>query len=232
MPLNSRIIKEMEGAGLLPKGSYRRSVMADFFMLICMITISALFAASAMAEVPGAAHRYHRDLIRAAHSEWGLDAPIATFAAQIHQESRWKPDAQSRVGAEGLAQFMPATSDWFSELYPNKLGDRQPYNPAWALRALVIYDKWLFKRIRADSPCDKWAMVLSAYNGGLGWVIKDRQLASATGADSLAWFDQIERFNSGRSISNFRENRHYVRTILFEWEPLYARSGWGSGVCT
>ena len=75
------------------------------------------------------------------------------------------------------------------------------------------------------------AWVLAGYNGGNGWVNRDRRLASAKGADPLAWFGHVERHNSGRSASNFRENRHYPRAILLRWEPLYAAAGWGRGVC-
>lgn len=183
------------------------------------------------ASIPHAAEQYRRTLVRAAHAEWGLDAPIATLAAQVHQESAWRHDARSPVGAQGLAQFMPSTSAWMAELYPASLGANQPYNPGWALRALVVYDRWNHERIQARGPCEKWAMVLSAYNGGLGWVRKDARQASAQGADQLAWFDHVERFNAGRSTANFRENRSYPRLILLRWEPLYAAAGWGNGVC-
>ena len=74
-------------------------------------------------------------------------------------------------------------------------------------------------------------MTLASYNGGLGWILRDKRLASAKGADPLAWFDSVERFNAGRSVAAFRENRDYPRRILFRWSPLYERSGWGTGVC-
>lgn len=181
--------------------------------------------------IPRDAEQYRRTLVRAAHAEWGLDAPIATLAAQVHQESAWRANARSQVGAQGLAQFMPTTSAWMAQLYPNTLGANQPFNPGWALRALVTYDRWLSQRIQARGPCEKWAFVLSAYNGGLGWVQKDTRQASAKGADKLAWFDSVERHNAGRSAANFRENRNYPRAILLRWEPLYAAAGWGAGVC-
>jgi len=181
--------------------------------------------------IPRDAEQYRRTLVRAAHAEWGLDAPIATLAAQVHQESAWRANARSQVGAQGLAQFMPTTSAWMAQLYPNTLGANQPFNPGWALRALVTYDRWLSQRIQARGPCEKWAFVLSAYNGGLGWVQKDTRKASAKGADKLAWFDSVERHNAGRSAANFSENRNYPRAILLRWEPLYAAAGWGAGVC-
>jgi len=127
---------------------------------------------------------------------------------------------------------MPDTSSWIAQLYPKALGANQPFNPGWAMRALVTYDKWLADRIQARSPCDKWAFTLAAYNGGLGWVQKDARLASAQGADKLAWFNSVERHNSGRSAANFRENRAYPRQILLKWEPLYIGAGWGLGVCS
>lgn len=182
-------------------------------------------------QVPRDAEQYRRTLVRSAHAEWGLDAPVATLAGQVHQESRWKPDAQSPAGAQGLAQFMPATSGWIAELYPDALGANQPYNPGWALRALVKYDRYLYDRNQAASDCDRWAFALAAYNGGQGWVNRDRRTASAKGADQLAWFDSVERHNAGRSAANFRENRNYPRLILFRWEPLYVGAGWGTGVC-
>lgn len=183
------------------------------------------------ASIPTAAEQHRRTLVRAAHAEWGLGAPVATFAAQVHQESAWRVNARSPVGAEGLAQFMPATADWMAEIYPRSLGPAQPYNPGWALRAMVAFDRWLYERNQAVSECDRWAFVLAGYNGGNGWVNRDRRLASAQGADPLAWFDSVERHNAGRSIANFRENRHYPRAILLRWEPMYAAAGWGPGVC-
>ncbi|MDF5986511.1 lytic transglycosylase domain-containing protein [Pseudomonas aeruginosa] len=133
--------------------------------------LTACQPAFAADRIPTAAEQYRRTLVRSAHAGWGLSAPIATFAAQVHQESRWRADARSPVGAQGLAQFMPGTAEWIAGLYPAALGANQPFNPGWALRALVTYDRWLYDRNQASSECDRWAFVLSAYNGGQGWVI-------------------------------------------------------------
>ncbi len=198
------------------------------------ITLALLLikCAPATAEViPSAAKQHRAVLVRSAHMVWGLDAPIATFAAQVHQESRWNVYAKSPVGAEGLAQFMPTTTEWIAAAYPKHLAAAQPYNPGWAMRALVQYDLFLHQRNRAKTLCDHIAMDLAAYNGGLTWVNRDRKLASASGADPLVWFNSIEKFNAGRSAANFKENRHYPRAILSRWEPLYVNAGWGNGVC-
>ena len=65
----------------------------------CFALLVAACAGLALAQVPPAAQQHKRTLTRIAHSEWGLGAPVAVFAAQIHQESAWKPDAVSQVGA-------------------------------------------------------------------------------------------------------------------------------------
>lgn len=205
--------------------------LALFCGLIIALAGACLPAHAVADEIPRTAEQYRRLLVRSAHAGWGLDAPIATLASQVHQESHWNAAARSAVGAQGLAQFMPATADWMADLYPASLGANQPLSPSWALRALVVYDRWLYERNQATSDCDRWAFALSGYNGGQGWVNRDRALASAKGADKLAWFDSVERFNAGRSIANFRENRVYPRRILLRWEPLYVSAGWGDGVC-
>lgn len=206
-----------------------------FYLVLCFAALFAAAAASpalATETIPHEAVRYQRDLTRNARLVWGLDAPVATFAAQIHQESRWNPTARSQVGAHGMAQFMPATERWINGAYPALATDGGAANPTWALRALATYDKHLWDRsgIWADS-CQRMAAVLSGYNGGLGWVQRDRHQAQANGADPAVWFGQVDRFNAGRSPAAFAENRGYPRRILLALEPLYARAGWGRGVC-
>lgn len=197
--------------------------------ILSVLLVTSCLPASA--QIPQAANAYKSELIRSARFVWGIDAPIATMAAQVHQESGWRPAAKSPAGALGIAQFMPATAQWMQQLYPRSLANGDPLNPVWALRAMAQYNRWHYERLLATTPCEHWAMVLSAYNGGLGWVRKDAALASASGADPLVWFNSVERFNAGRSASNFRENRDYPRKILTRWEPIYIAAGWGNGVC-
>lgn len=201
-------------------------------ILLIGLALGALMPTIALAEIPGVAERYQRDLTRIAQAEWGLDAPVAMFAGQIHQESRWKFDARSPVGAQGLGQVMPSTAAWLAETFPKVLGKNEPYNPTWSMQALVSYDYWLASRITAADSCEQAAMILSSYNGGLGWLIRDRKLASAKGADKLTWFDSVERFNAGRSAAAFKENRAYPRLILRQWELIYIQAGWGKGRCS
>lgn len=179
--------------------------------------------------VPAAALRHRAELTRCARTVWGLDAPVATLAAQIHQESGWRADAVSPVGARGMAQFMPATGRWIAELYP-ELAANDPFSPGWAMRALATYDRYLWDRVDARDDCHRMAMALSAYNGGLGWVRRDAKMAAGQGLSPNAWWDHVETVNAGRSAAAWKENRGYPRRILLTLEPLYIRAGFGQGV--
>ena len=208
-------------------------VLGGFFWSLGMVVALGLFlllsncVASAQ-EIPRAAHQYRATLTRCARAEWGLDAPVATFAAQVHQESLWRADARSHAGAQGLAQFMPATSAWLPEVAPHT-GEPAPYNPGWALRAMVAYDLWLWRRIAAEDDCHRMAMTLAAYNGGLGWLGRDKRLAEASGLDPARWWDHVETVNAGRARWAIRENRGYPRRILLVIQPMYR--AWGPGTC-
>ena len=81
-------------------------------VLLGLIVFFAGDAKAAEVQMPRAALQYRATLIRQARAAWGLNAPVAVFAAQIHTESwygeRRLPVASSER-AEGLAaQFIPA----------------------------------------------------------------------------------------------------------------------------
>ncbi|HAU2961038.1 TPA: transglycosylase SLT domain-containing protein, partial [Salmonella enterica subsp. diarizonae] len=182
----------------LAKTNRKESGTLDLLATIIATLITAwllwcggFFSQANAAEPPTAALKYRSDVIRSARVDWGLNAPVADFAAQLHQESGWNPAARSPVGAQGLAQFMPSTADWIAGVFP-ALSSREPYNPGWAIRALVSYDRWLWQRVVVPDGCERMAMTLSAYNGGLGWVNRDRRLARTRGLDDARWFGAVE----------------------------------------
>ncbi len=177
--------------------------------------------------IPAQAQRYRLELVRAAHSQWGLNAPIAALAAQVHQESGWNPQAISQVGAQGMAQFMPATARWWCQRQGIATPQCQPHNPSWALRALVGYDKYLFDRTPSRyTPKDRMWVALRGYNGGLGhWQAE----AAATGAvqPTRAQVDMACGW-AKRAAVHCRENLHYPHRILLVLQPRYLQ--WGPGL--
>lgn len=200
--------------------------------LIAAALVSAAVSAEGKAGIPQRANAYKRDLVRVAHTHWGLNAPVSLFAGQIHQESAWRTNAQSRY-ADGLAQFTPKTAEWITSIYPKALGDNAaPFSPHWALTAMVLYDRRLYGAVDAATACDRWAFALSAYNGGLGWVYRDKRLCDdAEGCDGNRWWDNVEH-HTNRADWAQHENRDYPRRILYRHEPMYRRAGWpGAPVC-
>ena len=183
------------------------------------------FSPCAHAQVPHESARYKLTLLREAHSQWGLGAPVPAFAAQVHQESGWRPDAVSRVGARGLAQFMPATARWWCERTRVAQSDCLPHNPAWALRALVGYDKFLFDRAPVRmSDFDRLWLALRGYNGGEGhWQAEAR--STGLREPTLADIDSACG-TARRAPVHCRENLHYPRRILLELQPRY--DTWGN----
>ncbi len=74
-----------------------RVIVDGLVAVVCVVAIAAvgLHSSKACAQpIPAAAHKYRAELTRAAHAQWGLDAPIAALAAQVHQESGWQLHAR------------------------------------------------------------------------------------------------------------------------------------------
>lgn len=202
-------------------------------ILCCLLGLAGTPAHAAETTIPRAALQYRGQLIREARAAWGMNAPVSVFAAQIHTESWWRNNTVSSVGAQGLAQFMPETANWLPSVAP-ETGTPAPFDPRWSLRACVTYDRWLWNRLSPRgagslTTCDRMAFTLSAYNGGLGWVGRDRTLAARTGRDPDRWFGNVAGVNAGRNKSAIKENRRYV-TLIFQRQSAYIAAGWGPGV--
>lgn len=198
-------------------------------MALLLLLCTAVDIHAAEIAIPRAAAQHKATLTRASRAYWGLDAPVSVFAAQVHTESWWRNDTVSHVGAQGLAQFMPGTARWLPSVMP-ETGTPAPFNPAWSLRALCAYDKWLWERTAGATAHERMAFTLSAYNGGLGWVNRDKKLARQRGLEPERWFDHVATVNAGRSAAAWKENRSYSRLILTERQQAYVKAGWGPGI--
>jgi len=107
--------------------------------------------------------------------------PVSILAWLFWKESRYNPDiidgtVRSRVGALGIAQFMPATAD-----------DEgiDPLDPAQAIPAAARYLARLYR------STGTWAQALAAYNWGIGNV--QRKGLGAAPAETVDYYTTILR---------------------------------------
>lgn len=198
-----------------------------FWLSVISLMLITLFVGMAQAaEQPSrAALKHKHELIRISREVWGLDAPVALFAAQIHQESLWNTQALSRAGAQGMAQFMPGTATWWCKINNLSAADCQPNNPAWAMRAMVGYDLFLYKRVLyGPTGYDHFWATLRSYNGGLGHWLREASLAKVKTREEI----DAQCGKARRHISHCKENLGYPKKIMNVWQPIYL--GWGRGV--
>lgn len=194
-------------------------------LILYALALLAWSMPAAHAQIPPEAARYRQTLLREAQAQWGLNAPVAALAAQVHQESGWRSDAVSRAGAVGMAQFMPPTARWWCEFTGTAPGDCLPNNPTWALRAMTGYDRYLFERVPAGmTDYDRLWLALRGYNGGEGhWQAEAR----STGLRQPTR-QQIDAAcgKARRSVVHCPENLGYPQRILTVLQPRYA--AWGA----
>lgn len=175
----------------------------------------------ALGQVPQGALKYRADLVRASRVVWGLNAPIPAFAAQVHQESAWRPDVCSPYAC-GLTQFTADTAEWIHQVYGVELGAKDRFNPIWALRAMVRYNKHIYDQTPGHTMCDRMWATLRKYNGGPGhWNMESRFAADRLDRHSV----DGECGTARRSPKHCPENLSYPRKILLKHQPRYAL--WG-----
>lgn len=194
------------------------------------------FASEPLKPLPKNSYQYKAMVIKEARMYWGPNANVALFAAQFHQESMWNNNAKSYVGAKGLGQFMPATAREVHGRYKD-LGALPIYSPLWSVKALFLYDRQLYnaikplRRTKPLHPCTHYAMMLSSYNGGLGWLNRDRRLTIARGDNPDIWWGNVEK-HSNRAGWAIRENRDYPVRIMLRHTQVYLQHGYpGVDVC-
>jgi soluble lytic murein transglycosylase len=136
----------------------------------------------------------HRDAIAAAARQWGLDE--ALMYAIIRQESRFMPEARSRVGATGLMQLMPATARWVARQIPV-----HHYKPELLTRPEVNVNMGTYYFARVLAELGHPMLATAAYNAGPG---RARRWREERALDGVVYAETIP----------FNETRDYVKKVF------------------
>jgi len=127
------------------------------------------------------------------------------LASLIYQESEFKPNVRSWVGAYGLMQLMPSVL--------KKYGlDSTSVDPASQLDAgvkhLIYIDKQLPSEI-TDS-IEQIKFLLASYNCGLGHVLDARRLAAKHSKDPNYWSNSVDS-----CVLNLSEKEYYHDPVVY-----------------
>lgn len=122
------------------------------------------------------------DLLRRVSESEGVDWRL--LSAIAYAESRFTSDIVSKQGAVGLMQVMPSVARQFN------VTSEQLANP----ETNIIVSAKLLKKIdhtlgfaSDTTPYDRMAIVLAAYNGGVGRIGQARRLVASEGGNPDSW---------------------------------------------
>ena len=143
--------------------------------------------------------------------ENGFKVDRALLYALMRQESKFKTDATSRVGARGLMQLMPNTASFISgdRSLRYKSGRERLYDPSYNMELGQTYVDHLMTRA-VDGDLFNLA---AAYNGGPGNLRRWKRAVEVE--DPLLFIESIPN----------RESRDFVEKVLTNFWVYRARLG-------
>jgi len=178
-----------------------------YILLVGLLLSQSLLAASF-------SNKYDEQIKKATKLYWTDFNYWKYWKAQLYQESRFKTNAVSPVGAMGLAQFMPGTWKQISKelKYPVHA---KAFVPRYSIYAGAYYmrklrNSWNWKR----PLLDKHYLALASYNAGLGNILKSQKRC-----DNALLYDDIIECLPGVTGRHSKETIDYVRKIK-KWYGL------------
>jgi len=145
--------------------------------------------------------------------------PVATklfgselYKAQLYQESLLDPDARSPAGAEGIAQFMPAT--WEEIIASMGIARAHPREADIAIRAGAYYMSTLRAKWTTWRPeAERMKLAQASYNAGFGSILRAQTVCN--GALEWSEIQPCLRTVTGRHAA---ETTTYIERIWRYWK--------------
>ncbi len=133
--------------------------------------------------------------------------PVDWISAIIRQESAYRPDARSPVGALGLMQLMPATARaTYKELYQSRLPGRKILEPTTNIDLGTYYLGKQYQTFNHFAPAT------AAYNVGPHRVKRWLTNMPKESVPAPVWIETMP----------WKETRHYVKNVA-AFRAIYAR---------
>lgn len=169
------------------------------------------------------------------------------WSSRSELNTKW-PNGKQREQGIGFGQITRAYTeagvirlDVLTDLkkrYPSELNGLTWENikdkPQLQMRAIILLWSDNFNRLPSHIPdFDKLAMADSAYNGGYGFILKDRKTCGLkANCDPDLWFNNVETINNrgtkilyGNRTANMI-NRHHVKDVLLDRMGKYYTIDW------
>lgn len=187
------------------------AIVICFFAVLGLVTAEALMRAwlKQQSDVREAAYRkvvdnhpiYYKDAIEKYSAEFNLEP--AYVSAIIMNESSFRSNAESSVGARGLMQLMPDTAEWIAhKLDVQSYSFDRMYDPESNIRFGCWYLNYLSGLFRGDPVC-----VTAAYHAGQGQV--------------TAWLSDPEKSSDGITLDlealGDGPTKNYVRRVTQDY---------------
>jgi len=220
--------------------------LISLLQLILLLKYSYSFSNKAIYNyIPENFYRYSHYVINVSKKLWKdlliYKGYLMYIFAQIEQETCislrhkkcWSPYAELKTKREygfGFGQIT-ITKRYNNFIYFKKLfrkylykwNWKDRYNPYYQSLTLILYDKYLFRKVYnlANDNYNRFCFMLSSYNGGFGWLLKDilycKRIKSC---NPKIWFNNVEKYSIRRKykiykrLTSFDINRIYVKNIM------------------
>ena len=152
--------------------------MTSLLMLFAFTCVQPAFAGGP----PKRAQKYE-EVAKWAYTRCGVSPKYRSWlGSQIEAESAYNPQARS-IYARGLAQNTPENEEDLLRRYPELRKYANKLDPRWQLLGQCLMMKRLMENLTGSEYKDDFRISARSYNGGVGWIIKERRLARKNSQD-------------------------------------------------